>query len=150
MLAACMMLLICLISRESKRKTTFSLSIIRVDFHFGGRFPEGKALAASFAELSPGSKTLAIPLGVATFISINLNKYLYYSTTFHNRLDRESFLYIKLTHSKILFLNFFIGKWSAISEDSCGKTKDARPHRLSCQRQMSRGGLRFVRGKRKK
>ena len=43
------------------------------DFHYCGRFPGGKALAASFAMLSPGSKALANPLGVAASISISKN-----------------------------------------------------------------------------
>ena len=44
------------------------------DFRFCGRFPGGTALAASFATLSPGSKSRANPLGVAAFTSISKHK----------------------------------------------------------------------------
>jgi len=45
--------------------------IMNVDFHCDERFPEGNALAASFAMLSPGSKARANLLGVVASISIN-------------------------------------------------------------------------------
>ena len=47
------------------------IHILEADFHCAGRFPEGKALATSFAVLSPGSKALADPLGVAASITIS-------------------------------------------------------------------------------
>ncbi len=54
------------------------------------------------------------------------------------------------TFISLILYKFLVGEWLVISGDSCGKTEQARPHRLSCHRQMSRGGLSFIRGKRKK
>ncbi len=132
-----------------------------VDFHCDGRFPEGKAIAASFAMLSPGSKALANPLGVAASIPINRNPVKYDYNKFHLYLilllttatsekytmydlkttDYNSktilpsalniYLLIQLSlHSFFnMTLKTLLVKWKAISEDSCGKTKYARPHR---------------------
>ncbi len=48
------------------------------------------------------------------------------------------------------FIPISVEKWVAISEDSCRKTKQARPHSLIYLGQLGRGGWRFVCGKCKK
>jgi len=113
-----------------------------VDLHCAGRFPGARLQPLPSILSVQGLQLLLIPQESpapfqSTEIAVNI---ILIGALYKTEVSIPNKI-CKLDSAK-----FIAVKWLAISEDSCGKTKHARPHMIICQRQMVRGGLR-VRGK---